>query len=118
MQIVNFPPEAMDLFLDQHFLLKEKVFSSEDAQIKKLQTKILSVYSDLHKKLEEKNPHVRMVVGYGGNFKYGVETFLMSYKTFRKQKSMFEYPNNMVSFLPPEFNSFREFVQFADQQRN
>lgn len=117
MQVKKFPQDAMELFLDQHFLLKKKVLTVEDEKVNHLQGQLRNNFSNLHRKLKETNPHVRMVVGYGGNFKFGVETFLLSYRTFCDRKNIFEWPNNMVSFLPPEFNNFSEFIRFANQQR-
>lgn len=118
MRIIKFSEEAMDLYLQQHFMLKDKIQAANDELQGELQVKILQTFSQLHKLLTTEDPHVRVIVGVGGNFREGKEIFLMRYSSFCRRKKLFEYPNNMVSFIPPEFNNFMEFARFAIQSGN
>lgn len=110
----KFNHEIMDLYLKQHFLLREKIQTSDNRQEKIIQSKILNIFSILHQKMLLHDPHVRVIVGLGGNFKEGRETYLMKYSTFCRRKDIFEFPNNLVSFIPPNFDSFLEFAKYAN----
>lgn len=114
----NFSPEIMDLYLRQHFLLREKIQTHDNRKEKAIQEKIIAIFSKLHQIMLAQDPHVRVIVGLGGNFKEGRETYLMKYSTFCKRKEIFEFPNNLVSFIPPNFDSFLEFARFANRVRN
>lgn len=114
----DFSAEAMGLYLEQHFLLREKIQTRSEEKAKRIQSQIMDVFASLHKKIRIENPHVRVIVGLGGDFKMGRETYLMKYSVFCKWKEIFEYPNNLVSFIPPGFNTFMEFARYANTTRN
>jgi hypothetical protein len=114
----KFSREIMELYLRQHFLLREKIQTTDNRKVKLIQEQILAVFSKLHQKMLVQDPHVRVIVGLGGNFKDGRETYLMKYSTFCKRKEIFEFPNNLVSFIPPDFDSFLEFAKYANSERN
>jgi hypothetical protein len=114
----KFSREIMELYLRQHFLLREKIQTTDRRKEKLIQEKILSIFSTLHQKMLVQDPHIRVIVGLGGNFKDGRETYLMKYSTFCKRKEIFEFPNNLVSFIPPDFDTFIEFARFANREKN
>lgn len=114
----KFSREIMELYLRQHFLLREKIQTTDNRKEKLIQEKILAVFSKLHQKMLVQDPHVRVIVGLGGNFKDGRETYLMKYSTFCRRKEIFEYPNNLVSFIPPDFDSFLEFAKYANSEKD
>ncbi len=116
--LTKFSPEIMNLYLRQHFLLREKIQTTDNIKEKLIQNKILTIFSKLHQKMLRFDPHVRVIVGLGGNFKEGRETYLMKYSTFCKRKEIFEFPNNLVSFIPPDFDTFLEFAQFANREKD
>jgi len=116
--VVNFSSEIMRLYLRQHFLLREKIQTTDRKKEKTIQNQILEIFSNLHNKLLKQDPHVRVIVGLGGNFKEGRETYLMKYSTFCRRKELFEFPNNLVSFIPPNFDSFMEFARYANKVKN
>jgi hypothetical protein len=117
-EVVKFSREAMHLFLKQHFLLKDKIFAVEDEKIRAIQDELISVTRKIHLLLDQENPHVRVVVGLGGNFKAGKESYLMKYTIYQKRKKIFEYPNNLVCILPPDFSDFSDFCRFANRNDN
>jgi hypothetical protein len=117
-KLKRFSREIMDLYLKQHFLLREKIQTTDNRKEKLIQDKILAIFSKLHQKMLVQDPHVRVIVGLGGNFKEGRETYLMKYSTFCRRKEIFEFPNNLVSFIPPNFDSFLEFAKYANTSRN
>lgn len=118
LRLKKFSPEIMELYLQQHFLLKDKIKSSNQKKMKELQFKILRVFSELHNKMLESNPHVRVIVGLGGNFKEGRESYIMKYSVFCRRKDLFEFPNNLVSFIPPNFENFMDFAHYANNFKN
>jgi hypothetical protein len=114
----KFSREAMELYLYQHYLLKDKVLAKDEETINELQIKILETFSSLHKVLIKEDPHIRAIVGLGGNFKNSKDTFLMKYSVFCRRKMLFEYPDNLVSFIPPDFHNFKQFAYFANQLKD
>lgn len=116
--LVNFSSEIMRLYLRQHFLLREKIQTTDRKKEKAIQNQILEIFSNLHHRMLKEDPHVRVIVGLGGNFKEGRETYLMRYSTFCKRKEIFEFPNNLVSFIPPNFDTFMDFARYANRARN
>lgn len=116
-KIKTFSSEAMKLYLKQHFLLREKVNTSDENHSRNLHFQTLEIFSRLHKLLSIENPHVKMVVGLGGDFKSGKEQYLLKYSAFCRRKEMFEFPNNLVSFIPPNFENFLDFARYANTVR-
>ena len=114
----KFSREAMELYLYQHYLLKDKVLARDEETANELQIKILETFSSLHKLLIKEDPHIRAIVGLAGNFRDGKETFLMKYSVFCRRKILFEYPDNLVSFIPPDFDNFKQFAAFASQLKD
>lgn len=116
--VVTFSSEIMRLYLRQHFLLREKIQTTDRRKEKTIQNQILEIFSNLHGKMLKQDPHVRVIVGLGGNFKEGRESYLMKYSTFCRRKELFEFPNNLVSFIPPNFDTFLEFARYANKVKN